>query len=184
MILLEKKINQRKFLLTRNSIIEENVEAIVNPANENLVHGGGVAGLISRTGGPVIQMESNKKAPVKTGRTVHTAAGELPFKFIIHAVGPVWKGGFQKEETLLKSAVLSALQKANSLRLKSISLPPISTGIFGFPLEPAIKIIVETIVNFLERNSTLEEIHLCEFSKEKSMGIKEIIDSMLSKKLE
>jgi O-acetyl-ADP-ribose deacetylase (regulator of RNase III) len=182
--LLEKRVNQKKFLLIQGSIIEEDVEAIVNPANENLAHGGGVAGLISRTGGDTIQTESNKKSPVKTGQAVYTTAGELPFKFIIHTVGPVWKGGSQNEASLLKSAIFSTLKLADRLGLKSVSLPAISTGIFGYPLKLAITIITSAIVNFLNRDSHLQEIHLCEYSREKSQEIKKIIEIYSRKGLE
>ena len=179
MILLEKKVNNKIFFLVKNSIIEEKVEAVVNPANERLIHGGGVAGLISRAGGPEIQRESYQKAPVKTGESIHTTAGKLPFKYIIHTVGPVWRGGTQGEEDLLKSAVLSALKRADSLQLTSISMPSISTGIFGYPLEPAIENIVQTILNFLETESFLKEIHLCEFSEGKAIEIKNVAEKLL-----
>ena len=175
MNLLEREINNKKFLLVENSIIEERVEVIVNPANYNLTHGGGVAGLISHSGGPQSQRESNEKSPVETGQAIHTGAGDLPFKYIIHTVGPVWKGGAGNEDALLRSAVLSALQLADELKIKSISLPSISTGIFGYPLEPAVKNIIETIFQFLEKDSNLNEIHLCEFSREKALEIKRII---------
>ena len=175
MILLERILAGKKFVLVNNSIVEEHVDAIVNPTNEHLSHGGGVAGLISREGGPRIQEESTQKAPVKTGSAVYTVAGELPFKFIIHAVGPVWKGGVQDEPELLKSAVLSALKLADQLLLNSISMPAISTGIFGYPLEPAIKIIFKTICDYLKSGSSLTEVHLCEFSPQKAKEIKNII---------
>jgi O-acetyl-ADP-ribose deacetylase (regulator of RNase III) len=177
MILLEKKVNNKRFFFVENSIIEEKVEAIVNPANERLIHGGGVAGLISRTGGPDIQRESNQKAPVKTGESTHTTSGKLPFKYIIHTVGPIWRGGSQGEEDLLKSAVWSALKQAEELQINSISMPSISTGIFGYPLEPAIKTIVQTIFDFMETESHIKEIHLCEFSEKKALEIKGIIES-------
>jgi len=178
--LLEKEINSKKFILVENSIIEEDVEAIVNPANENLAHGGGVAGLISRNGGPEIQEESDQKAPVPTGHATYTCAGDLPFKYIIHAVGPVWRGGGGNENVLLRSAVLSALKQADDLNLKSVSLPCISTGIFGYPLKPALKVIVEAITTFMETDSSLCEIHLCEFSQNKALEIKDIIQECFS----
>lgn len=184
MILLEKPVGRKKLLLVRGSIIDERVEAIVNPANENLMHGGGVAGLISRTGGSSIQAESDKKSPVPTGQAVYTTAGDLPYKCIIHAVGPIWKDGFQHEESLLRSATVSALQLAKKLKLKSVSLPAISCGIFGFPLKPAIKIITETIIDFLRQNSTLCEIHLCEYSEKKSWEIKGIMEGLFLEKSE
>jgi len=105
MILYQKEINGKQFLLVRNSIIEEPVEAIVNPANQHLAHGGGVAGLISRAGGPTVQQESNRKAPVMTGKATYTGAGTLPFKYIIHTVGPIYRGGTQNEPKLLHAAL-------------------------------------------------------------------------------
>jgi O-acetyl-ADP-ribose deacetylase (regulator of RNase III) len=177
MILLEKVIGNKKFLLVKNSIIEEKVEAVVNPANEDLMHGGGVAGLISRAGGPSIQQESYKKAPVPTGQATFTTAGKLPFKYVIHTVGPIYRDGKQGEEKLLASAVLSALKQAAALNLKSVSMPSISTGIFGYPLEPAIKTIVQVIHDFLKTESSLEEVHLCDYSEDKAEEIKHIIDT-------
>ncbi|MCU0287128.1 MAG: macro domain-containing protein [Acidobacteria bacterium] len=178
MVILEKEINKKKFILVRNSIIEEPVEAIVNPANEHLVHGGGVAGLISRAGGPQIQKESYEKAPVPTGQSTYTTAGKLPFKYILHTVGPIWRGGNENEDELLRSAVTTALQLAEQLKLKTVSLPSISTGIFGYPLEPAIKIIVGAILEFLKNDSvsSVQEVHLCDYSGEKAAEIKEIIE--------
>ncbi|MDQ1350235.1 MAG: O-acetyl-ADP-ribose deacetylase [Acidobacteriota bacterium] len=177
MVILEKELNGKKFMLVRNSIIEEKVDAIINPANEHLAHGGGVAGLISRAGGPEIQNESYEKAPVPTGQSTYTTAGRLPFKYILHTVGPIWNGGDAGEPALLKSAVTTALQLSDRLQLKSVSLPSISTGIFGYPLEPAIKIIVGAIFEFLasESISYVQEVHLCDYSEEKVLEIKEII---------
>jgi putative ATPase len=175
MILFEREVNHKKFMVVKNSIIEEQVEAIVNPANEHLAHGGGVAGLISRAGGPGIQKESNQKAPIDTGQATFTTAGNLPYKYVIHTVGPIYRGGTAGEPQLLASAVTSALKVANELKLKSISLPSISTGIFGYPLEPAIEIIAKAIFDFLRGESTLEEVHLVEYSLDKAEEIKAII---------
>ena len=176
MILLERTINNKKFMLVQGSIIEEKVAAIVNPANEHLAHGGGVAGLISRAGGPEIQRESNRKAPIKTGEATFTTAGTLPYQYVIHTVGPIYRDGARGEPALLESAVTSALKVADRLKLKSLSLPCISTGIFGYPLEPAVRIIVTAIFDFLAGETTLEEVHLCEYSADKAEEIKGIIE--------
>ncbi|MGE5342256.1 MAG: macro domain-containing protein [Candidatus Omnitrophota bacterium] len=182
MILFEKVIGigdrKRIFRLVTNSIIEENVDAIVNPANESLAHGGGVAGLIANAGGPAIQAESDQKAPVKTGEATFTTAGALPYQYIIHTVGPIYRGGTHHEAELLASAVRSALTLADQLHLQSLSLPSISTGIFGYPLAPAIRIIVQTIVDFLSQDSSLEEVHLCDYSASKAAEIKRIIETL------
>ena len=175
MVLFEREIGKKKFVLVKNSIIEEKVGAVVNAANEHLAHGGGVAGLISRAGGPEIQRESDEKAPIETGRATFTTAGKLPYKYVIHTVGPIYRDGRHGEEKLLASAVTSALEVAAELKLKSISLPSISTGIFGYPLESAIKVIVKAIFDFLAGESPLEEVHLVEYSLDKAEEIKGII---------
>lgn len=176
MVLLERVINRKVFQLVKNSLIEEKVEVIVNPANRQLAHGGGVAGLIARAGGPTIQRESNEKSPVETGHATYTTAGNLPYKYIIHTVGPVYRGGTGSEAELLFGAVTSALQLANTLRLKSLALPAISTGIFGYPLPEAIRVISNAITRFLEGESTLEEVHLCEYSSEKAEEMKRLME--------
>ncbi len=176
MILFEKVINGKHFRLVLGSIIEEPVEAIVNPANEQLLHGGGVAGLISRTGGEKIQKESHEKAPIITGSSTYTGAGTLPYKYIIHTVGPVYRGGNNNEQELLGSAITSALETADEIGLTSISMPSISTGIFGYPLELAIKTITGSIYKFMKKSSTLKEIRLCEFDRKKVEDIKNIIN--------
>ncbi len=174
-VLREKIINGKLFRLVQNSIIEEPVEAIVNPANERLAHGGGVAGLIARSGGPQIQRESDRRAPVATGSATHTTAGQLPFRCIIHAVGPIWRGGQYGEERLLAAAVRSALELADRLGIRSLSLPAISTGIFNYPLEPALRTIVTEIVKCMATATSLEEIRLCEYAADKARAMLKII---------
>jgi len=178
MNVIEKKVNNKTFKLVVNSIIDEKVDAIVNPANRNLAHGGGVAGLISEAGGPEIQKESDKKAPMETGTATYTTAGRLAFKYVIHAVGPIYQGGDKGEAERLKSAVSAALSVAHQLQLESVSMPAVSTGIFGYPLEPAIVIIYKAILEFMETGSTLKEIRLCEYSTQKAEEIKRIIEGI------
>jgi len=174
MILLEYP-GPPRFSLRHLSLLDAPVEAIVNPANSRLYHGGGVAGLISRAGGPRIQEESLEKAPVPTGGATHTGAGNLSFQWIIHAVGPVWRGGTEGEETLLLSAVASALEECEALKVHSVAMPAISTGIFGYPLEPALAAIWGAVQVFMPRAHSLEEIILCEFNKEKAAAMREIL---------
>lgn len=140
-------------------ITEESTDAIVNPANNYLKHGGGVAGAIIQKGGPIIQQESDKIGYVETGRSVITTAGKLKTKYVIHTVGPVWQGGKNKEEELLKSAVISTMELAQKYELNSIALPAISTGIFGFPKEKGVKIIVDSVIEFIKMHNLPKEIH-------------------------
>jgi len=148
-------------------ITEENVDAIVNAANSYLKHGGGVAGAIVRRGGYAIQKESDELVaaygPVKTGDAVVTTGGKLKAKYVIHAVGPVWRGGTNNEENLLYAAVYSALLRANELGITSLSMPAISTGIYGFPKRRAVPIFAHAIYDFLNehRDTTLRVIRIC-----------------------
>jgi O-acetyl-ADP-ribose deacetylase len=112
----------------------QQVDAIVNAANSQLAHWGGVAGAIVERGGVEIQQESERKAPVQVGGAVVTGAGKLLARYVIHTVGPVWGEG--DEDSKLRSAVRSALARAEELGLCSLALPAISTGIFGYPKTP------------------------------------------------
>ena len=142
--------------IVQGDITTEEVDAIVNAANEHLQHGGGVAWAISRSGGPAIQKESDewvqKKGTVSHARPAWTSGGMLSAKFVIHAVGPVWGEG--DEDTKLAEAVTGSLRVADELGLNSIAFPAISTGIFGFPKERAAKIILGAIEAYFQENTS------------------------------
>ena len=152
---------ERILRVRRGDITDEKVDAIVNAANSHLQHGGGVAGAIVRKGGRVIQEESNKIGYLPVGSVAVTTAGSLPARYVIHAVGPVWGEGGENEK--LKSAVFNSLRKAQELGLKSMSIPAISSGIFGFPKKKCAEIIVKVIVEFFKENSnsTLKVVNCC-----------------------
>jgi O-acetyl-ADP-ribose deacetylase (regulator of RNase III) len=152
-------LNDKTIKVITGDITKESTQAIVNPANNYLKHGGGVAGAIVSKGGFVIQEESDKIGYVKTGSCAITSGGNLKAKYVIHAVGPVWQGGTNSEENLLKSAVICALQLAKKYNLNSIAIPAISTGIFGFPKERGVKIITDSVIEFLKTNDLPKEIH-------------------------
>lgn len=151
--------------VVQGDLTAETSEAIVNAANERLQHGGGVAGAIRRQGGEIIQQESaawvQQHGPVHTGSAAVTGAGSLAAKYVIHAVGPVWGSG--NDEQKLASAVRSALSLAESYQLKSISIPGISSGIFGGPKDICAKVIIQTAVEYLRQNPTtsLKEVRFC-----------------------
>lgn len=153
--------------VVQGDLTDEAVDAIVNAANEHLAHGGGVAGAIVRKGGYEIQKESNewvaKHGPVRTGTAAITGAGRLPARYVIHAVGPVWAGGTRGEDEKLASAVRSALALAEQYALRSISMPGISSGIFGFPKERCARIMIETVRGYLAEHpdTSLREINFC-----------------------
>ena len=148
----------------QGDITAQEVEAIVNAANAYLKHGGGVAAVIARKGGPVIQRESDawvrEHGPVPHDRPAYTSAGNLPARYVIHAVGPVWGSG--DEDAKLRAAVQGSLARADELGLTSIALPAISTGIFGFPKERAARVMYAAIRDYFAAHpdSGLREVRL------------------------
>src|SRR5512135_636198 len=128
---LEKQLDKTTIRLISADLTERDVDAIVNAANSHLQHGGGVAGAIVRKGGRIIQEESDRIGYVPVGGAVLTTAGALQAKYVIHAVGP--RMGEGDEDNKLKKAINSALALAVEKNMKSISVPAISAGIFGFP---------------------------------------------------
>lgn len=145
-------LSGQKIQIVHGDITIENVDAIVNAANSHLQHGGGVAGAISRRGGPLIQQESDvwvrEHGPVSNSEPAVTSGGELTCRYVIHAVGPIWGEG--DEDAKLTSAVTGSLHTAERLSLTSIALPAISTGIFGFPVERATNLILDAIEGYFK----------------------------------
>ncbi len=138
--------------IVQGDITMENVDAIVNAANEHLQHGGGVAWAISKKGGATIQKESDEwirqHGHVAHAHPAWTSGGDLPAKYVIHAVGPVWGDG--DEDQKLADAVFGCLRVADKLNCASIAMPAISTGIFAFPKERAAQIIFSTIKDYFD----------------------------------
>lgn len=149
----------------RADITTLNVDAIVNAANEQLQHGGGVAAAISQEAGPNLQAESNLIAPVPIGSANATKGYDLKAKWVIHAVGPRWSGGQSNEPQLLDSAYRSAIKVAAELGAKSLAFPSISTAIFRFPIELAAPIAVKAIQEESLKYPELELIQMCTFSE-------------------
>lgn len=137
--------------LTQGDLAQSSADAIVNAANAALAGGGGVDGAIHRAGGPAIMAETDAKYPqgCLTGSAVISGAGELDAKFVIHAVGPVWRGGTQGEPELLRSAYQSSLQLAVEHACTSIAMPALSTGAYGYPMDLAAKESLRAIADFL-----------------------------------
>ena len=140
--------------LVQGDITQQTTDAIVNAANCRLSGGGGVDGAIHRFGGPTIKQETQRHYPqgCQTGSAVITTAGHLSTKYVIHAVGPIWTDGYHCEPELLRSAYRTSLALATTHDFQSIAFPAISTGAYGYPLQPAAHIALETCLNFKIRN--------------------------------
>ncbi|HSB40043.1 MAG TPA: O-acetyl-ADP-ribose deacetylase [Gaiellaceae bacterium] len=129
-------------------LTEQRVDAIVNAANESLLGGGGVDGAIHRAGGPEILAESQELGGCATGDARPTTAGRLPARWVVHAVGPVWRGGDSGEAELLASAHRRALEVARELGARTVAFPAISCGIYGYPPELAAPVAVGVVGEF------------------------------------
>ncbi len=167
-VLLERILSTGQALqIVQGDITVDEVDAIVNAANEQLQHGGGVAWAISKRGGPTVQKESDdwvrKHGPVPHSHPAWTLGGLLPAKYIIHAVGPIWGDG--DEDKKLSDAITGSLRVADELKCTSISMPAISTGIFGFPKDRAAKIIFSAIETYFAetKDSTIQTIRVLLF---------------------
>jgi O-acetyl-ADP-ribose deacetylase (regulator of RNase III) len=160
---MEVMVNKIKISIVQGDITEQDTDAIVNAANSGLMGGGGVDGAIHRAGGPAILEECKKivaqHGRLPTGKAVITTGGKLQARYVIHTVGPIWHGGNRNEAELLRSAYDECLKLATENKLASISFPSISTGAYGYPVDEAAKIALNTIVSFPKKQVTsLKEV--------------------------
>lgn len=167
-----------KIELIKGDITKIETDAIVNAANSSLLGGGGVDGAIHRAGGSQILEECkairNRQGKCKTGEAVVTTAGNLPAKYVIHTVGPIWNGNEEKSSELLASCYENSLRLAESLNVKTITFPNISTGVYKFPKELAGKIAVETVRNF--QSEVIEKVIFVCFDDENELIYKQLLN--------
>lgn len=167
---MQFKIDFTTFILKKGDITKEETDAIVNAANSSLLGGGGVDGAIHRAGGPAV-LEACRKirsasGSLPTGEAVITTGGNLAAKHVIHTVGPVYRGGNNNEPELLRNAYYNSLKIGAENKIKTIAFPSISTGIYGYPIESAGKIAVETCMDYIKNeNHSFKEIRFVTFSE-------------------
>jgi O-acetyl-ADP-ribose deacetylase (regulator of RNase III) len=159
-------VAHERIALEQGDITRFAADAIVNAANSSLLGGGGVDGAIHRAGGPTILDECRRLGGRKTGEAKATNAGNLPAKYVIHTVGPVWHGGSEGEDEFLASCHRASLELAASLGCRTIAFPAISTGIYGFPVDRAAPIAIGAAAVELERRSELEQVTFVLFGRE------------------
>lgn len=154
-----------KVTVVKGDITRQEVDAIVNAANNSLLGGGGVDGAIHAAAGPFLFEECRKLGGCPTGEARMTAGHRLPARWIIHTVGPIWSGGGRNEDELLARCYRSCLALAGERGIRTIAFPSISTGAYRFPLERAVRIALEQITQFLSQNELPAEVRIVCFDK-------------------
>jgi O-acetyl-ADP-ribose deacetylase (regulator of RNase III) len=155
-----------RIAIIEGDITQKRVDAIVNAANNSLLGGGGVDGAIHRAAGPGLLEECRRLGGCTTGEAKITKGYNLPARWVIHTVGPRWKGGNAGEDELLARCYRSCLALTEQYAIRTIAFPSISTGVYGFPMERAAQIAIAEIRSFLERNRFVEQVILICFGEE------------------
>ena len=162
---MQVEINGQTLELQQGDVTRQEVDAIVNAANSQLAGGGGVDGAIHRRGGPAIMAETKAKYPdgCPTGSAVISGAGNLGARYVIHAVGPIWRGGNQGEADLLASAYRRCLELSVEHECQSIAFPSLSTGAYGYPIDQAARVALRTAIDFLNEQGKPELVRFVLF---------------------
>jgi len=181
---MQYKVNQTTVVFKQGDITKESADAIVNAANSSLLGGGGVDGAIHRAGGPAILEECKqiraRQGGCPTGEAVITTAGKLPAKKVIHTVGPVWHGGSSDEPTLLANAYRNSLTLAVAHGLKTVAFPSISTGAYGYLVDKAARVALQTVREFLEKDTSLTQVTFVLFDAQTLDAYREAAEEILT----
>jgi O-acetyl-ADP-ribose deacetylase (regulator of RNase III) len=177
---MEIRIKDKVLQIVKGDITREETEAIVNAANSALRGGAGVDGAIHAAGGPAIMAECRRLGGCPVGQAVLTGGGNLKAKYVIHTVGPVYRGGQEGEEALLASAFRESLRLAQRHGIKSLSFPAISTGVYGYPKEEAARTGIRTIIDFLKENEGVELVRLVLFDETSQLVFIAALEELLS----
>ncbi|MBW1999930.1 MAG: O-acetyl-ADP-ribose deacetylase [Deltaproteobacteria bacterium] len=164
--------------IIKGDITKQEVDAIVNAANTSLLGGGGVDGAIHRAAGPELLEETRKIGGCPTGEARVTKGYRLPAKWVIHTVGPIWRGGGNNEEELLASCYRNCFKEASRLGVKTIAFPSISTGAYRFPLDRATEIALRETRSFLQTDETLSRVIFVCFGEDVYQTYREIFQRL------
>lgn len=170
-----------RIVVTKGDIVKLDVDAIVNAANNSLLGGGGVDGAIHKAAGPQLLEECRSLKGCPTGEAKITSGYRLPAKYVIHTVGPMWKGGFSGEGGMLSKCYRNSLKVAVKNGVRTIAFPSISTGAYGFPVEKAAKIAMREIAGFLEKNESIEKVLVVCFNEEAFRSYSDALDEVLGR---
>lgn len=165
----ELTVGTKKILFKKGDITREDADAIVNAANSSLMGGGGVDGAIHRAGGPTIVEECSvivaRQGRLPAGRAVITTGGKLSARYVIHTVGPIWRGGSKDEPATLRDCYINSLKLADENKLHSVAFPSISTGAYGYPVDAAASVAVAAVKESLEDSQHVEEVRFVLFDE-------------------
>ena len=159
------QVNATRIEIVEGDITKQEVDAIVNAANSGLRGGGGVDGAIHRAGGPAIMAECRRLGGCPTGDAKVTTAGDLNARYVIHAVGPVYRGGRSGEPELLASCYRRSLELASERGCRSIAFPAISCGVYGYPIEDAARIAIQTVIDYCREHDDIELARFVQFGR-------------------
>jgi O-acetyl-ADP-ribose deacetylase len=164
-----------RMVVVQGDITRQEVDAIVNAANEKLLRGGGVDGAIHHAAGPELQQECRQIGGCPTGEARITRGYELPARYVIHTVGPVWHGGSKGEPELLASCYRNSLKLAVANGVKTIAFPGISTGVYGYPLEAATRLAMATVRDCLAQMPSIEEVRFVTFGDQATKVAEQVL---------
>lgn len=177
---MQVTINESTLELVQGDITQQDVDAIVNAANSSLLGGGGVDGAIHRAAGPELLAECRTLGGCETGRAKITRGYRLKARYVIHAVGPVYRDGKHDEAALLASAYRTALELASQHQCASVAFPAISTGAYGYPMEQAARIALRTIIDYLEQHPEIKLVRFVLYDARAYAVHKRVLEQVLS----
>ncbi len=175
---MEVKVGKSVLELLEGDITQQDTEAIVNAANTSLLGGGGVDGAIHRAGGPKILEECRQIGGCPTGEARITTGGNLKARYVIHTVGPVYRGGLHGEPQLLASCYRESLKLASAKGIKTLAFPSISTGAYGYPINDAAWIALKTVKEYLQEHPEIERVRFVLFGRPAYEAYREMLEKL------